>query len=104
LKKRLPGSPGSVLVYLVVILLIFGVLGVTMVSLFGTSLTSSATPNYSRRAFYMAESGIRYALSELRNSIFASDTINNLNSRTYTVEKGGSFNLNVSIEAQYSME
>jgi outer membrane protein assembly factor BamB len=86
---------GNVLVYLIVVVLIFGVLGVTIVSLFTTATSSSATPNNLRRAFFMAESGIRYAMSELRNSNFDDDTINDLNSLTYTVNKGGSFNLNV---------
>ncbi len=71
---------GSVLVYLIVVLLIFGVLGVTMVSLFTTATSSSATPNNARRADYASESGMRYAFSELRNTDFATATINKLNS------------------------
>ena len=63
-------TKGSVLVYLVVVLLIFGVLGVIIVSLFTTATSSSATPNDSRRAFYLAESAARYAASELREHDF----------------------------------
>jgi hypothetical protein len=86
---------GSVLVYLIVVILIFGVLGVTMVSLFTTASTSSATPNNARRAFNLAESGVRYAFSELRHNNFAEATINNLNSTTYNATGAGNFALRV---------
>ena len=88
-------SKGSVLVYLIVVILIFGILGVTMVSLFTTATTSSATPNDARRAYNLAESGTRYAFSELRDKDFDVDTINNLNSTTYNVADAGSFTINV---------
>jgi hypothetical protein len=86
---------GSVLVYLIVVILIFGVLGVTMVSLFTTASTSSATPNDARRAYNLAESGTRYAFSELRDSDFDNATINDLNSTTYNLTNAGSFSLRV---------
>jgi len=84
---------GSVLVYLIVVILIFGVLGATMVSLFTTATTSSATPNDARRACMMAESAIRYAFSQLRDNDFAEGTINDLNSTTYNVTDAGSFSI-----------
>ncbi len=86
-------SRGSVLVYLIVVILIFGVLGVTMVSLFTTATTSSATPNDSRRAYNLAESGTRYAFSELRENDFDEATFNALNSTTYNVTDAGNFSL-----------
>jgi outer membrane protein assembly factor BamB len=87
---------GSVLVYLIVVLLIFGVLGVTMVSLFTTATSSSATPNEVRRAAYAFESGMRYALSELRNTGFATETISKLNeTAAYTLDTGQTFSINV---------
>jgi outer membrane protein assembly factor BamB len=95
LNKNLSDPSGTLLVYMVVLLLIFGVLGVSLVSLFTTSTTSSATPNSSKRARYIAESGVRYAFSELRDSNFARGKINDLNSLTYTVENEGNFNVNV---------
>jgi hypothetical protein len=88
-------SKGSVLVYLIVVILIFGVLGVTMVSLFTTATTSSATPNDARRAYSMAESGMRYAFSELIDNDFSEATVNDLNSTTYNVADAGSFIVNV---------
>jgi Tfp pilus assembly protein PilX len=54
---------GNILVYLIVVILIFGVLGVSLVSMFTTATGSSATPNDAKRARFIAESGIRYALS-----------------------------------------
>jgi hypothetical protein len=86
-------SRGSVLVYLTVVILIFGILGVTMVSLFTTATTSSATPNDARRAYNLAESGTRYAFSELRDNDFEVSTINDLNSTTYNVTDAGSFSI-----------
>ena len=86
---------GNLLVYLVVVILIFGVLGVTIVSLFTSATTSSATPNDARRARYNAESGVRYAYSELRNSNFDTAVINSLNSTEYSVEPAGAFRLNI---------
>ena len=87
---------GNVLVYLIVVVLIFGVLGVTIVSLFTSSTSSSATPNDARRAYYMAESGIRYALSQIRNSNFNDNFVQTLNSTaSYNLTDGGSFTINV---------
>ena len=86
---------GSTLLYILVLLVIFSVLGLTMVSLFTTSSTSSATPNDARRALYMAESGTRFALTKLRKSGFSQSTVDELNSTTYTINNGGSFTFNV---------
>ena len=89
------GTKGTVLVYLIVVVLIFGVLGVTMVSLFTTATSSSATPNDTRRANYIFEAAMRYAFSELRNEGFATGTVNDLNSNTYTLDPTGSFSFNI---------
>jgi hypothetical protein len=86
---------GNTLLYILVLLLIFSVLGVTMVSLFTTSSTSSTTPNDARRALYMAESGVRFAMTRLRKSGFTQSTVDELNTTTYTLNNGGSFTFNV---------
>ncbi|MGD8335198.1 MAG: hypothetical protein PVF11_16125, partial [Desulfobacterales bacterium] len=96
-------AAGNVLIYVVVLMLIFGTLGVAMVSLFSTSTASTATRNDTRRAIYMAESGMRYAFSEIRkafselSSITAvQDFMNDpLNATTYTIPAAGSFTINV---------
>jgi hypothetical protein len=94
--QSLSRTKGSVLVYLIVVILIFGVLGVTMVSLFTSAATSSATPNDARRAYFVAESGVRYALSRIRNANFHQDFIEDLNQTTaYTLDDGSSFTINV---------
>jgi prepilin-type N-terminal cleavage/methylation domain-containing protein len=59
---------GNVLVGLVVILLLFAALGAGMVSLIGTSSTSQVTGNTAVRAYYIAESGFRYAASRYLNT------------------------------------
>jgi outer membrane protein assembly factor BamB len=87
---------GNVLIYVVVLMLIFGVLGVVIVSLFTSTTASTVTRNDLRRARYMAESGMRYAFSEMRKADFEQDVmINTLNTTTYTVNAAGSFTINV---------
>jgi hypothetical protein len=91
-----PYAAGNVLIYVVVLMLIFGVLGVVMVSLFTSTTASTVTRNDSRRANYMAESGVRYASSELRKADFEENIIiDPLNTLTYTVSGEGSFNINI---------
>ena len=94
---RRAAERGSILVYIVVTMVIFGLLGALMVSLFSTSISSSATSNDTRRALYFYESGVRYAASELINNApgFSSTTINRLNSNTYKIDPAGSFTLKV---------
>ena len=93
---RNSSQTGNVLVYVVMLMLIFGVLSVVMVSLFTSSTASTITENDSRRAIYMAESGMRYAFSELRKADFDEDfIINTLNTTTYTINNAGSFTINV---------
>src|SRR5512133_3102359 len=83
------------MVYVLMTMVIFAVIGVTMVSLFSTSISSSATANETRRAFYLSESGIRYAVSELRQNGFTQANINNLNTTNYTMPPSGGFDIRV---------
>ena len=98
--RRLAANPlsedrGNVLIYVVLVMVIFGLLGVTMVSLFSTSISSSSTRNDTRRAFYMAESGIRYGVSQLRSKDFESKDIDDLNTTTFKLPPLGEFKINV---------
>ena len=86
---------GNILVYVIMVMLIFAVLGATMVSLFSTSTSSTATANDRRRAIYLSESGIRYAASELRNNGFSTTEINKLNNTIYKVSPSGEFDVTV---------
>ena len=54
--------------YLIVLMVIFSILGVGMVSMFGSSVLSIFASNSARRAQYLAESGLRYTISEVRNA------------------------------------
>mgnify|MGYP006862973081 CR=1 FL=1 len=84
------------LIYVVVLMLIFGVLGVVMVSLFISTTASTVTRNDTRRARYMAESGMRYAFSEMRKTDFdLNHMINTLNTITYQIGGTESFTINV---------
>jgi outer membrane protein assembly factor BamB len=95
-ERSCSNSTGNVLLYVVVVMLIFGVLGVIMVSLFTSSTASTVTRNDTRRAIYMAESGMRYGFSELRRTNFDEDfIINTLNTIDYRVTNAGSFTINV---------
>jgi len=94
--RRHLNPPGNVLIYVVVLMLIFGVLGVVMVSLFTSTTASTVTRNDSRRARYMAESGMRYAFSEMRKADFDLNfMVNTLNTTTYQIGGTESFIINV---------
>jgi outer membrane protein assembly factor BamB len=94
-QRRLPGDRGNILIYVLMTMVIFAVIGVTMVSLFSTSVSSSAVANETRRAFYLSESGIRYAVSELRQNGFSQTNINNLNTTNYKMPPSGGFDIRV---------
>ena len=66
---------GNILVYIVLVIVIFAALGVSMLSLFSASTSSSAVANDDHRAFYFYESGYRYALSELTSTSFSSGNV-----------------------------
>jgi outer membrane protein assembly factor BamB len=95
-KERLRSSQGNILVYIVLTMVIFGVLGVTMVSLFSTSISSTATQNDTRRAAYLSEAGTRYAMSEMLSGDFSKTAIDDLNNNTeYTLDPTEKFWINV---------
>ena len=94
-KEIKPGHKGSILISLLVTMTILSALGAAMLPLFSSSTMSSTSSNDARKALYMAESGLRYALSELRNSGFSTNAVNELNSTTYSLDDGGTFTINV---------
>ena len=89
------GERGNILIYVLMTMVIFAVIGVTMVSLFSTSISSSATANETRRAFYLSESGIRYAMSELRQSSFSRERGQPAQHHRLQRAPSGSFGINV---------
>ncbi len=58
---------GAILVGIIVTILIFAVLGAAMVSLTTTSTMNEVASNFSSQAYYLAESGYRYAATEFLN-------------------------------------
>jgi len=57
-------NKGNVLIGLIVTMMIFAALGAGMVAMTGTSTSSQVTANTTSKAYYLAESGFRYAASE----------------------------------------
>jgi len=95
-RNAVSNCSGNIMVYMVVVIVIFGVLGVSLVSLFSTSTQSGATSNDARRARYIAESGIRYALGEIRNAVNFISTAEKLNQTAkFNLGKDGSFTVDV---------
>ena len=58
---------GSVLITLIIVMVIFAVLGSALVVLFSTSTLHHVNADQGMRAYYLAESGYRYAASEFLN-------------------------------------
>ena len=77
---------GNVLVALVVILLLFAALGAGMVSLIGTSSTSQVAGNTAIRAYYVAESGFRYAASRYLNTTDTNNRYKSQDEKNQTLE------------------
>lgn len=67
-KKTYAGQRGTMLVGLIITLIIVSVLGAAMLSFFSTSTMSQLSGNSSMRAYYLAESGFRYADGELAHT------------------------------------
>ncbi|MFO7762033.1 MAG: hypothetical protein R6V20_10540, partial [Desulfobia sp.] len=71
-----------------------GVLGAGVVSMLSTSSFQGVRANHGERAYYLAESGYRYALSVYRDeSGNKVDALESLNGRNVTIPGGGSFTL-----------
>lgn len=61
-------SRGAMLISLIITMVILSVLGAAMLSFFSTSTMSQLGGNSSMRAYYLAESGYRYADSEIAHT------------------------------------
>jgi prepilin-type N-terminal cleavage/methylation domain-containing protein len=62
-KPRLQGQRGAMLVTLIAAMVVFAALGAVMIGMFGSSALNQVAGNNSQRAYYLAESGFRYAAS-----------------------------------------
>lgn len=88
IRSLIVGQTGNILIGLIVTIVIFASLGAAMLSLFTTSTFSQIGGNSSMRAYYLAESGYRYAAVEYRNSGSESakdDKLESLHDRTLTL-------------------
>lgn len=89
-------NQGSALLFVIITMVIMAVLGAGMVSLVRTDAMQNVRANYGQRAYYMAESGFRYATSVYMESGNPDDIFNdNYNERVFNVPEGGSFALTI---------
>jgi prepilin-type N-terminal cleavage/methylation domain-containing protein len=65
---QLQGQRGAILVTLIAAMVVFAALGAVMIGMFGTSALSQVAGNNTLKAYYLAESGFRYAASEYINA------------------------------------
>ena len=92
------GETGSLLIGLIIIIIIFASLAAAMLSLTSTSSFLSAEKNFQDQAFYLAESGYRYAMNQYLNPGAGSSATQllNLNNTTFTLnDNAGQFHLDI---------
>jgi prepilin-type N-terminal cleavage/methylation domain-containing protein len=91
------GQGGSVMMGIIVTMVIMAVLVAAMVHLFSSSAMSPVYADMGRKAYFLAESGFRYAASEFgkANNEDRADCINDLNDTTFRLADEGSFQLRV---------
>ena len=99
IKKIWRNHKGSVLIALIVTVVILSALGAAMVSLTSTSMFSLVGANSAARAYFLAESGYRYAESEYLNAggqTAKDNTLEALHDQTYTLSSDeGRFQLQI---------
>lgn len=89
------GRPGgNITIYIVTVMMLFAALATALVSIYATANLVSVAGDDSRQAAYMAESGVRYAMTQLRTTDTRT-TIQTLNTTTYTLSEGDAFTVNV---------
>ena len=104
-KTLFQGQRGAMLVTLIAALVVFSALGALMIGMFGTSALSQVAGNNAMKAYYLAESGFRYAASryiavdagsEAANEA-ARDTLlgTELHGQTFSLGGDGAFSLDV---------
>jgi len=103
--NRLQGQRGAMLVTMIAAMVTFAALGAVMIGMFGTSALSQVAGNSAMKAYYLAESGFRYAASRYIAVDLGSETANeternrlirdDLHAKTFTMNAGdGNFKLN----------
>jgi hypothetical protein len=86
------------MLYIVIAVVVFSLLAGLMARNYSVSTRITARPDCQKAARLMAESGVRYAMSQLRtapNETVFNDRVAALNDHTFTLGNGSSFRLSV---------
>jgi prepilin-type N-terminal cleavage/methylation domain-containing protein len=100
---RPQGQHGAMLVTLIAAMVTFSALGAVMIGMFGTSALSQVAGNNSMKAYYLAESGFRYAASRYIAEDAASEALREaardnlletkLHGKTFSLGSDGGFRI-----------
>jgi len=92
-------SRGSILVSLIITMVIMAALGAAMLPMFSSSYMNEVYADQARKAYYLAESGYRYAAYLYRDASTEADkntALSNMNNKTYSLlDNNGSFAVKV---------
>lgn len=88
-----PGEQGAILLVALAVLVIVGVLAATLTTLVSGNQETNVVQQTGNQAFYLAESGGRYAIARLRAEKLAA--VPDLDGRTFTLANGWGFELTV---------
>ncbi len=102
--RRLIGSrSGVILIGLVLTMVVFAILGAAILPMFSAATMNEVSANLDHKAYYMAESGFRYAASQYLHGGASGwtgeqrdDVLTNLDGKNYSLSgQGGSFQIGV---------
>lgn len=93
---RARAQRGAALIFYIIMLVVLGILASAMLTLFDEASQLATTVNHQKIAQYMAESGLRYAMSQMKGTGSISQKMGNINAiPTYTVEGDKQFDVRV---------
>lgn len=97
-QKQGNSQSGMSMLFYIALISMIGILAASMLTMFDTASRVAATVNHHKLAYYMAESGLRYGMSQLKNTTGSIDQkLGNINGiPLYTVEGDKEFELSVS--------
>jgi hypothetical protein len=87
-RRLIGGKSGSVLIGLVLTMIVFAALGAAILPMFSSASLNQVSANLDQKAYYMAESGFRYAASRYLHGGTGEDRDNaltNLSGNTFTL-------------------
>jgi hypothetical protein len=90
-KNRRPSETGAALLVALAILVAVGVFAATLTTLLASGNETHVTQQTGNQAFYMAESGARYAIQRLRSRKLAA--VDELDGKSFTMANGWGFEL-----------